>query len=64
MNKEKKNVKEPFKPENTPKPPQQVHPDPHKKNNGDKDKQNKKADSHKPSHLLSDQAEIDDETTI
>ena len=61
MNKQKKPAKEPFKPENTPKPPQQIHPDPHKK---DDPQQKNKPRANAPSHLLSDQADIDDETTI
>ena len=64
MNKEKKPVKEPFKPENTPKPPQKVHPDPDRKNSGDKEQPKNKATGSKPSHLLNEQADIDDETTI
>lgn len=68
MKKENK-IREPFKPEDTPRPPQIIDPEvksarknpgeekKEKSSTGDKDKSGK-------SGLLSDQAEINDETTI
>jgi hypothetical protein len=78
--KDEKEIKEPFKPENTPNPPQII--DPNKRNDepGEKEpvkaqkkstpdeqstrKNMKPGDSEKKEKLLGDETEITDETTI
>lgn len=68
MEKEKK-IREPFKPEDTPRPPQIIDPEVKsaRKNPGD-DKKEKSSTGEKDKagkpELLSDQADINDETTI
>lgn len=76
MDKEKK-IREPFKPEDTPRPPQIIDPEvksarknpgeeqKEKSGTADKDKANgDKKEKASNTGLLSDQAEINDETTI
>lgn len=72
MEKERKKIKEPYEPENTPRPPQNIEPelDQQRKNPveekgrtpGGPDK--KKDGRSEKSHLLNENADIDDETTI
>jgi hypothetical protein len=72
MEKDRKKIKEPFEPKDTPKPPQIIEPNSRKKretpiedekrNAGKPGKQSSEKDA-KP-HLLSDDADIQDETTI
>ncbi len=70
MEKDKKGNKEPYRPEDTPKPPQQINPDartkdPDKIGNSSHKKGPDKNDSGTGRHhLLDDQADIDDETTL
>jgi hypothetical protein len=68
MKDKRKEVREPYPPENTPRPPQTV--DPNRKNKKDvpaeaapSEKRNDSAKMKKP-HLLDEEADIDDETTI
>jgi hypothetical protein len=60
--------KEPFKPEDTPKPPQRVEPTKRKQQSEDKTRSGKHPDpdngSSQRSHLLNEEADIEDETTI
>lgn len=68
----KKKIKEPFEPKDTPKPPQIIEPDNGRKRENpvkedDRPENNAKTNSAGNSerqHLLADDAEIDDETTI
>ena len=72
MKNDKKEIKEPYEPENTPQPPQIIEP------NSGRERENPVKDDERPNnrtagtersgpakqHLLADDAEIDDETTI
>ena len=72
MKKEKRKIKEPFAPEQTPSPPQIIEP------NSRQQRENPVGEEEKPDqrkeekgqqqptrhHLLSDDADIDDETTL
>lgn len=72
MNKENEKIKEPYKPEDTPKPPQIIEPDSgRKKENPVQDKSNSERSPGKAGqkedekqHLLSDDTDINDETTV
>jgi hypothetical protein len=72
MKNDKKNIKEPYEPADTPKPPQIINPNrgekrenPVKEKNPDKTKpENQTAKKEEKPHLLGDETEIDDETTI
>jgi len=74
MNKQNKKIKEPFDPEKTPKPPQIIDPNSKQKkenpieNKGGAENANESAKkASEPAHrqhLLSDDADIDDETTV
>lgn len=71
MKDDRKKIKEPFEPDDTPKPPQQVDPGTaRKRENPDEGKEQKQDPEKKPAgetgkqHLLNDEADIDDETTI
>jgi hypothetical protein len=69
MKDKRKNIREPYPPENTPRPPQTV--DPNRKNQKDApaegastpDKKNESGKMEKP-HLLDEDTAIEDETTI
>ena len=67
MNKHNKKIKEPFDPQKTPRPPQIIDPDSEqeKENPIENDAKSKQASTpeHRQ-HLLSDDADIDDETTV
>lgn len=71
MEKEREKIKEPFDPEKTPKPPQQIDPDMNQKRENplsEKGRPSKSDD--KPAgkseggHLLDEEADINDETTV
>jgi hypothetical protein len=71
MKDERKKIKEPFEPEDTPKPPQQIDPNTGRQRENpvqDKrkpgDTQNKAAEQEGEPHLLDEETDIDDETTI
>jgi hypothetical protein len=72
MENDRKNIQEPFEPEDTPKPPQIIEPDSGRKREnpvGDetrnkKEPAKKSAEKDAKPHLLSDDADITDETTI
>jgi hypothetical protein len=71
MDKENKKIKEPYQPGRTPEPPQRVDPNAGRQKEGDlKNKQSektpeKKSDEIKENpHLLNENAQINDETTI
>ena len=72
MKKQEKKIKEPYEPENTPKPPQIIDPDSGKKRENpieDKERNAESPDNNTSSHagkshLLSEDADIDDETTV
>lgn len=75
MTKQNKNIREPYDPEATPKPPQIIDPNSKEKKenpieNKSSSEDSKRSDSKKPAepahrqHLLSDDADIDDETTV
>lgn len=72
MKKDRRNIKEPFEPEDTPKPPQIIEPDSGRKRENpvegadDKGREPAKKSAGKETrpHLLSDDADISDETTI
>lgn len=72
MKKGEKEIREPYAPENTPKPPQIIEPNSGRERENpveeDERPNNKAADKEKSAaekkHLLADDAEIDDETTI
>lgn len=68
MEKNSKRIKEPYEPENTPRPPQKVKPtskshDSAKGRPEPSDDRTTKEKGHRQ-HLLDEQADIDDETTI
>ena len=69
MEKDKKKIREPYKPEETPKPPQIIDPDareerknPVEEKPGNREKKPGEKDAKQ--HLLADDADINDETTI
>lgn len=72
MKNDKKKIKEPYEPDDTPKPPQIIEPNSGRERENpvkdDERPENKSADKGpsgtKRQHLLADEAEIDDETTI
>ena len=74
MEKEKKNIREPYEPENTPTPPQIIDPEKredrkHPVNEddaprGQQDRSTERPGKDEKGHLLSERADIDDETTI
>jgi hypothetical protein len=72
MKNDKKKIKEPYEPRDTPKPPQIIEPNSGRERENpvkdDERPENKSADpgpsGNKRQHLLADEAEIDDETTI
>lgn len=70
MNEENKKIKEPYEPGKTPEPPQRVDPNVGRqegeiKNKRSEKKPEKKRDQKEENpHLLSDDAQINDETTI
>lgn len=68
MKKEKKNIREPYDPKRTPKPPQIIEPNRGaQRENPIEKKEDHEGSSAKPAqknHLLSENADIDDETTI
>jgi len=77
MKNDKKNIKEPYEPNDTPKPPQVIEPnsgrerenpvteDERTEASGRNEKRNNPDAAHsEKQHLLADDAEIDDETTI
>jgi hypothetical protein len=69
MKDEKKKIKEPYEPEDTPKPPHIIDPNDTKRENPIEDKERSEGrpattpGQTKP-HLLSEEADIDDETTV
>jgi hypothetical protein len=67
MKKERKAAKEkePFKPQDTPKPPQALEPNNRKQpDDGDRENISKSNAPGSRKHLLNEEADIDDETTI
>ncbi|HEX8039303.1 MAG TPA: hypothetical protein VF490_09125 [Chryseosolibacter sp.] len=70
MEKKKKGNREPYRPEDTPQPPQQMDPGGRAKDRTERqnspDKRAGETTDPAPGkhHLLSDQADIDDETTV
>ena len=70
MENDRKKIKEPFEPENTPKPPQIIDPEErNERRNTFKEKPGKSGDKKQEPvkgrpELLGDHADIDDETTI
>lgn len=72
MKNDKKKIKEPYEPKDTPKPPQIIEPNsgrqrenPVKDDDRPESSAENKGSSHRErQHLLADDAEIDDETTI
>ena len=73
MKKQEKKIKEPYEPQDTPKPPQIIEPNSGKKReNPIEDKEGQPASpdnsvsgkTRGPQHLLSEEADIDDETTV
>lgn len=72
MKKQNKNIREPYEPEQTPKPPQIIEPNSgRQRENPVENKGQREENADKPSnkttekhHLLSEDADIDDETTV
>lgn len=72
MKKQNKNIREPYEPEHTPKPPQIIEPNSRRQREHPvEDEKSGTETSGKPGtrptekhHLLSDDADIDDETTV
>ena len=70
MKDEKKKIKEPYEPEDTPKPPHIIDPNDRKRENPIEDKERSEgrpastAPDKSTPHLLSEDADIDDETTV
>ena len=70
MKDEKKKIKEPYEPEDTPKPPHIIDPNERKRDNpieeneGSEGRPAAKAPDGTRPHLLSEEADIDDETTV
>ena len=72
MKKDRDKIKEPYKPEDTPQPPQQIDPDTgrqrenpvEEKGRASREPENKKKEKSENSHLLNEDSQIDDETTI
>lgn len=72
MEDERKKIKEPFDPKDTPNPPQEIDPDINRKRENPVAEQgrkagkpdDKKSDKPQMGHLLDEEADINDETTI
>ena len=72
MKKEREKIKEPYKPEDTPQPPQRIDPDTGRqrenpvegKGTPSRGAENNTAKESERSHLLDEDTDIDDETTI
>ena len=72
MNKDREKIKEPYKPEDTPRPPQNIDPDTGRKRENpvegnarpSGEPESKTAGKSEKSHLLDEDTDIDDETTI
>lgn len=70
MEKDSKKIREPYKPEETPKPPQIIDPDAREerknpvKDEPENRQEKKPGEKDEKQHLLADDADIHDETTI
>lgn len=72
MKKQNKNIREPYKPEDTPKPPQIIEPNSGRQRENPIENKGREEDSpanasgkqKEKQHLLSEDADIDDETTV